>query len=606
MKQFLFLFLLFTQLIWSNTDSDLFFKNFKNKVYHLNSVLVPEMETSLKSKFQVLSEILEFHRPQLTRTTLGERPDEKLVDYLILGYNELYKKEYSSLKTYEYFSQALNLAAELQSSEGIKFCLVSIFELLRNEIFIGSEQFKPYLQRYQELINSPDDELIFAFYTLIFSAKEDEDMNTSINYKRNMKVLDSIFKGVQVNHPYYPYYLYNKGVFQKLQADYNSALASYEQAITLCDVPHREELKKTLLWQIAHCYYLNKNLPKANEFLKESEKRSATGRDQFYDSRLKAWILSSQGVYDSAYHYMKLSVDLEYKLGYKNNTLETALLAVENQTEKLKLDNYISEQSRKRNRNWLVVAGIALLFGSSFAVLLQQNTFKKKKLAEQEVILKQQKVENLLKEQELVSIDAMIAGQEKERQKVAGELHDDLGSLMATIKLHFDNVQTNEEDPALKNAQQLLEEAYQKIRGIAHGKNSGVMSDQGLLYAVQNMANSISESKVLEVLVEDFGMGERLENSLELSIFRMIQELVANVIKHAEATKVTIQLTQHQDNLNIIIEDNGKGFDWSKINRNSSGMGLVTIEKRVEYLEGSFTVDSIIGKGTTILIDIPV
>ena len=106
------------------------------------------METSLKSKFQVLSEILEFHRPQLTRTTLGERPDEKLVDYLILGYNELYKKEYSSLKTYEYFSQALNLAAELQSSEGIKFCLVSIFELLRNEIFIGSEQFYMLYEYY--------------------------------------------------------------------------------------------------------------------------------------------------------------------------------------------------------------------------------------------------------------------------------------------------------------------------------------------------------------------------------------------------------------------------------------------------------------------------
>ena len=85
-----------------------------------------------------------------------------------------------------------------------------------------------------------------------------------------------------------------------------------------------------------------------------------------------------------------------------------------------------------------------------------------------------------------------------------------------------------------------------------------------------------------------------------------MQELVANAIKHAEATRVTIQLTQHDDNLNIIIEDNGKGFNTSKIAPRDTGMGLTTIEKRIEHLEGNFTVDSILGKGTSILIDIPV
>ena len=95
-------------------------------------------------------------------------------------------------------------------------------------------------------------------------------------------------------------------------------------------------------------------------------------------------------------------------------------------------------------------------------------------------------------------------------------------------------------------------------------------------------------------------------DSLELSIFRMVQELVANAIKHAEATKVNIQLTQHEDNLNIIVEDNGKGFDRSKLDNGKSGMGLTNIEKRVEHLEGNFTVDSVLGKGTSILIDIPV
>ena len=227
-------------------------------------------------------------------------------------------------------------------------------------------------------------------------------------------------------------------------------------------------------------------------------------------------------------------------------------------------------------------------------------------LAEQEALLKQQRVENLLKEQELVSIDAMIAGQEKECQKVAGELHDDLGSLMATIKLHFDNASISKKDVSLQHAQKLLEEAYHKVRSMAHNKNSGVMSDQGLLQAIQKMAKTITETNAMKVTVEDFGMGERMENTLELSIFRMVQELVANAIKHAEATHVSIQLTQHEENLNIIVEDNGKGFDRSQSDAVTSGMGLTTIEKRVEHLEGSFTVDSVMGKGTSILIDIPV
>ena len=151
-----------------------------------------------------------------------------------------------------------------------------------------------------------------------------------------------------------------------------------------------------------------------------------------------------------------------------------------------------------------------------------------------------------------------------------------------------------------------MEEAYQKIRGMAHSKNSGVMSDQGLLAAIQGMARTVSSSNALDLQVEDFGMGERLENSLELSIFRIIQELVANIIKHADASKAAIHITQHEESLNIIVEDNGQGFDRSHWNGKSPGMGLTNIEKKVEHLGGNFTIESMVGKGTSVIIDIPV
>ncbi|MCB0375746.1 MAG: ATP-binding protein, partial [Sinomicrobium sp.] len=268
--------------------------------------------------------------------------------------------------------------------------------------------------------------------------------------------------------------------------------------------------------------------------------------------------------------------------------------------------NLLKEQQKnRRNTNLLIGAAGVLILGGVIALLLQNNTTKKRKIAEQQQQLEKQKVETLIKEQELLSIDAMIAGQEKERLRVANELHDDLGSLMATVKLHFDNIKANKEDPALQHTHRLLDQAYQKIRGISHAKNSGVLAAQGLLPAVQKMAKNISAANTLAIEVFDFGLENRMENSLELTIFRIIQELVTNIIKHAEATKADIQLTQHKDSLNIIIEDNGKGFDVSKMKTSDKGMGLHSIEKRVEHLEGDFTIESIMNRGTTIIIDIP-
>ena len=408
--------------------------------------------------------------------------------------------------------------------------------------------------------------------------------------------------------------LMNMGVvYSNRMKNNDSARIQYFMALKLLK-KNNEHLKNTnqfhdLLNNIGNSYRRSKEYKMALEYYKQAE----TLKVKKYHTKTKKILFGNMdatyyylGNFEKAYDYLYKYDSIKDVINLTNQNTTISDIQEKYDNEKLRADNLESEAKRIQNRNWLIAAGFALLFGAGIAFLLQNNTTKKRLLAEQEAILKQERVDNLLKEQELVSIDAMIEGQEKERQRVANELHDNLGSLMATIKLHFDNSKISKKDPALKNAQKLLDEAYQKVRGMAHSKNSGVMSDQGLLPAIKKMAQVITETNALEVVVEDFGMGDRLENSLELNLFRMVQELVANAIKHAEASKVSIQLTQHEDNLNIIIEDNGKGFDRSKVDASKTGMGLTTIEKRVEHLEGNFTVDSILGKGTSILIDIPV
>ena len=249
--------------------------------------------------------------------------------------------------------------------------------------------------------------------------------------------------------------------------------------------------------------------------------------------------------------------------------------------------------------------GLLILF-----VLGYKNLNKKKKIVEQEKQIEIHKLENVLKEQELHEIDKILEGQEKERVKIAHDLHDNLGSLLATVKLNFNNLKQQQnktiedKDQLFDKTDLLIEEAYQKVRTIAHTKNAGVMANQGLLSAVKNIAKKVSIPGKLKVEVIPFGLEERLENSLEIAIFRMIQEILTNAIKHAKATEIVIHLTQHDDSLNILIEDNGKGFNPKTIDK-KEGMGLPNIEKKVEQMGGVLSIDSFEKRGTSIIIDIP-
>ncbi|WP_179213198.1 sensor histidine kinase [Maribacter sedimenticola] len=582
--------------------------NLKNRQYE-NALKISEKikNDSVRSYCIKLSNLRIHKKPVDLGTNTSKNKDVLFLKKMIAGYNAQLLGGDSTIIAYQEFSKALAISESLGNIAYTKTALIGILDLLKEEIFIGSKQFELYLNYFDDIKADIEDEIILLLYQLVFYSKANQELKVDFNYFDYVLKLDSIFNQLSDTHILYPVYFHEKGIEAKIKGDYSLAEYYFIKSNSLCKSKlDFKSLKNSNIWQLADTKLLQGDLRASKKYLEQSRTTSKDLKDQFYDDRLAADIFATEAKHDSAYFYLNRSLVAEYNLGYKNNTLESSLLAVENQTDKLKLDQIISENKRKSTQNWLIVTTLALVFGAGFALLLQKNTTKKRLLAEQETQLKQERVDNLLKQQELVSIDAMIEGQEKERQRVANELHDDLGSLMATIKLHFNTVKSKFKDPALHQAETLLEEAYQKVRGMAHSKNSGVMSDQGLLPAIKKMAQVITETNALQVTVEDFGMGDRLENSLELSLFRTVQELVANAIKHAEATTLNIQLTQHKDTLNIIVEDNGKGFDRTNAVKGKNGMGLTNIEKRIEHLEGHFTIDSVLGKGTSILIDIPI
>ncbi|WP_299667443.1 ATP-binding protein [uncultured Polaribacter sp.] len=276
----------------------------------------------------------------------------------------------------------------------------------------------------------------------------------------------------------------------------------------------------------------------------------------------------------------------------------------------LKAQNLETEAKRIKNRNFLIGALLFILLGGTIGILSLKNSKRKRKLAEQEKEIQTQKNLTLLKEQEITTINAMVDGQEKERKRIAEDLHDNLGSVLATLKLHFENLQFNKEkkkinqEELFNKTESLIDEAYLKVRSMAHAKNAGVIANQGLLIAVQMMAEKITSADKINIEVIHFGLDKKLENSLEITVFRIIQELITNIIKHAEANNATINISSYDQNLNIIVEDDGKGFDINKVNQ-KDGMGIGSIKTRVMHLNGTFVIDTTINKGSSIIMNIP-
>jgi signal transduction histidine kinase len=280
-------------------------------------------------------------------------------------------------------------------------------------------------------------------------------------------------------------------------------------------------------------------------------------------------------------------------------------------TQEKELENLQLKTNAKTNKAIIYGVFILLFIFIIISVLAYKNINKKKQIIEKDRLIKIQELEKVLKDQELNDIDLILESQEKERQNIANELHDNLGSMLATLKLNFQNLKRQKEavnrneTKLYDKTDALLEEAYQKVRNIAHLKNLGVIGSEGLLVAVNKMAEKMSVFDKLKINVIPFGLTERLDNTIEVTLFRMIQELCTNIIKHSQANEVNIYLTQGSPSeINIIIEDNGIGFDPKAI-VSQSGIGLKNMEKKVEQMGGTFSIDSNINKGTSIIIDLP-
>lgn len=294
------------------------------------------------------------------------------------------------------------------------------------------------------------------------------------------------------------------------------------------------------------------------------------------------------------------------------NILTTIYETDKQQKEIIRLQNAQEKQAaevkQKTTLNLVFIASIIVIL--FFAYLGYLNFKKNQQIAKQQQILQQQKISELEKDKQLLTIDAMLKGQEEERSRIAKDLHDGLGSSLSGAKLSFMNVRENlvlapESIALFDKSLSMLDNTIGDLRKVAQNLMPEALVKFGLNEALRDFCDSIQYSTGIKVVYQQFGETRKLNNTAEVFIYRIIQELVANAVKHAEASEILVQLTMSDYKTGITVEDNGKGFDKS-ILRHTKGAGMSNLEYRVNYFNGTSDIVTSPGNGTSVNIELMV
>ena len=297
-------------------------------------------------------------------------------------------------------------------------------------------------------------------------------------------------------------------------------------------------------------------------------------------------------VKDSIFNIEKSKQINELQTKYETEKKEQKidLLNKENTIQKLKLTQ----------RDGIIVVITAVFLGCLFIVYLLYNRYR----------LKQQtRLQAEVMMQQDLATKAVLTAEENERKRIAGELHDGLGQMFSAVKLNLSAISENltfkdeHNEKMFDKTLHLVDESCKEVRAISHQMAPNVLLKAGLTSAVRDFIDKIDARK-LKVNLTTFGLQERLDPNIEIVLYRVIQETVNNVIKHAKASALDIQLTKDVEGINVMIEDNGTGFNVALLEK-FDGIGLKNIRTRVAYLKGTVDFSSRPDQGTLVAIYIP-
>ncbi|MEM7372121.1 MAG: tetratricopeptide repeat protein [Bacteroidota bacterium] len=411
----------------------------------------------------------------------------------------------------------------------------------------------------------------------------------------------------------------NLAGLEEAKKRYPEAVGLARRALSLASLPDQQIAMQALLGQfLTHTgdyaearSHLNRSLQQARvRGLKEDEREALRhlavleeklGRSEEANAFLTAFIALSDSLQSVAIHEQSQRLTVLYETERKEK--ENQLLKVEN-AEKVQALQVSQTISQRNLLLFLLAASLFLTTGILF-LFYRNHATHKQQLAEQTAEMNQRKLEQVNQAHQLHLMKAMLEGQESERNRLAKDLHDGLGGLLSSAKLQFEHIQRS--TPVLEShhdfdrATDLLQKAGSELRQIAHDLMPANLLKFGLLTALEDFVSEVNFSKQVSIDLQCYGLDRRLPEIYEISLYRIVQELVHNIMKHASASEAFIQLFQEDGTIHLTVEDNGIGIEAERW-QHASGQGIRNIQSRIHYLDGEMDMRSRPGEGTSIMI----
>lgn len=537
---------------------------------------------------------------------VGSEPTNKQLFYIYTNFGALYSNRQDNAIAIRYYFLALGKmkSAALQDTS----FLILLYNNIGATFMQLSQQDKAlfYLEKGIELALKTEDSLQLGDLYLNMGMAHQE----KLEYAKALNALSyaaRLFERYHFRHSLqHAYYCIGRNyLFQNQLQD---ALDYFDRAVEVDAVAAKRNSR--LLQGIAGAAFklgdYEKSEKKYNEALRIGEQEGLR-EDRLTIYQYLAKIYTRQNRYRLAQQYQLAYSELSDSINTEKhltavNQLEVKYRVSEKDREIAQKQVLLLQQKSRLKRKNLWIAGIstgALLLSTLFISLYRIKRHKER--------LQQEHIRNLEKEQEIRSLKAKIKGEEEERVRVARELHDGVMVQFSAVKMNLSVLP--KKYSMLKGADDFkkivenLDYATGELRRTAHNLLPDVLLEGGLSEAVFYFCKELQQSTGLVIDFQQYVDLPRLQPEVELSVYRMVQELLQNVIKHAEASLVIIQLSYADDLLSITIEDNGKGFDRSDTS-GKDGIGLRNIYARVTALKGQIEIQSNESGGTTIYLEL--
>ncbi|WP_127131228.1 tetratricopeptide repeat-containing sensor histidine kinase [Pseudoflavitalea rhizosphaerae] len=462
-----------------------------------------------------------------------------------------------------YFNKALDYFKK--SKPALKDEVMTLLHAARNFCLMDSlKDAKPLLERIRSLLKPfpySDRNIDLAITEAIYFRK--------INYPE--KALRVIGDGIKLAEKLNRQYSLSEALYQEyktwfMMGHYKQALASLQKVMRI--TPYEFDDNRVMHYkEMARVYEAMGNISKAYE-----------------------WVTKYSALQDTVYkeNLAKQIADNEARYHFVTNEKKIIQLQAERQEAAL-------EHKNQQLLNWLLgVAASLFLLATLFLILFYRNKRKQTKLQWKE----------MQQQQELMLANAMLEGEEQERQRLARDLHDGLGGALAGIKIKLSGQQKKEKAPQLNEVILQLEDSINELRRIARNMMPENLQKAGLDTALRDLCESLMNDNT-SIEFHAFGIQPTIPLNVQANIYRIVQELLSNAVRHANASKIIVQCSQNGNTFFITVEDNGQGFDLHTIG-DAEGIGFRNIRNRIKYLNGNIDIESVPAEGTTINIELHV